>query len=225
MKQTETSPVETSNLREQKLVIDFDTNHRHNRPGKFFIVSGPSGVGKNTLLTFALARVKKIYYLPSLTTRPLRPTEKQGDPYFFTTVQEFEKMIEEDVFLEWKKIHNGNYYGTHLPTILFALENGYDLATDMDVLGCKEVRERFPDHVITIFIAPPNLEELRLRLSKRDKDPSITNKRLERVEMEMSHMKDYDYVILNDQLERAGEELVKIFQSHEHGDRNSKQNS
>ncbi|NLL18913.1 MAG: guanylate kinase [Clostridia bacterium] len=215
MKQTETPATENNTYTCRQLVVNFDSSDRHNRPGKFYLVSGPSGVGKNTLLAFALARIKKVYYLPSITTRPLRPMEEQGNPYFFTTVEEFKKMIESNVFLEWKKIHNGNYYGTHLPTIQYALENGYDLATDMDVLGCKDVRERFPDHVVTIFIAPPNLDELRLRLSKRDKDPAVTNKRLERVEMEMSHMQYYDYVVVNDHLEKAGKELVKIIQYHQ----------
>lgn len=199
----------------EQLIINFSDADRHQRPGIFFIVSGPSGVGKNTLLSFALSRVRGIYYLPSLTTRPLRPNESQGNPYFFTSKEEFKKMIEEGLFLEWKKIHNGNYYGTHLPTILYALNNGYDLATDMDVLGCKDVKTKFPRHLVTIFIAPPHLEELRLRLRKRDKDPSITNKRLERVEMEMQHMPDYDYVVINDDLERAGNELVRILVRHQ----------
>lgn len=195
-------------------IINFSSDDRREGPGIFFVVSGPSGVGKNTLLSFALNEVRGIYYLPSLTTRPLRPTESQGNPYYFVSVPEFEAMIQEQVFLEWKKIHNGNYYGTHLPTILYALNNGFDLATDMDVLGCQDVRERFPDRVISIFIAPPSIEELRKRLIKRDKDPELTNKRLERVEMEMTHMPNYHYVVVNDNLNRAVTELADIFRHH-----------
>lgn len=200
--------------RKQTSIIEFSPSDRQEGPGIFFVVSGPSGVGKNTLLNFALNKVKGIYYLPSLTTRPLRPMESQGNPYFFVSVEEFESMINENMFLEWKRIHNGNYYGTHLPTILYALHNGFDLATDMDVLGCQDVRQRFPDNVVSIFIAPPSIEELALRLSKRDKNPEVAKERLARVEMEMSHMPHYQYVVINDELERAGEELAGIFRHH-----------
>lgn len=199
----------------KKLVIEFFGPKKQNRQGKFFVVSGPSGVGKNSLLNFALARLQGIYYLPSLTTRSLRPQESQGNPYYFITPAEFKAMIKENLFLEWKKIHNGNYYGTHLPTIIYALENGFDIVTDMDVLGCMDAVKIFPENIVSIFIAPPNLEELGDRLIKRDKDESITSKRLERVEMEMSHMPNYHHVIINDSLERAGEELTTIIQKYQ----------
>jgi len=207
-------PDKTADYRKHESIIKFASADKQEGPGIFFVVSGPSGVGKNTLLNFALNKVKGIYYLPSLTTRPLRPTESQGNPYFFVSVEEFENMIRENMFLEWKKIHNGNYYGTHLPTILYALENGFDLATDMDVLGCQDVRQRFPDNVVSIFIAPPSIEELAQRLSKRDKDPELAKQRLARVEMEMSHMPNYHYVVINDELERAGDKLAEIFRHH-----------
>lgn len=205
---------QTNKYRGHEPIIDFSSADRNEGPGIFFVVSGPSGVGKNTLLNFALKEVSGIYYLPSLTTRPLRPTESQGNPYFFVSVDEFEAMIKEQVFLEWKKIHDGNYYGTHLPTIIYALNNGFDLATDMDVLGCQDVRKKFPESVISIFIAPPSIEELRKRLSKRDNNPELTNTRLARVEMEMAHMPNYHYVVVNDNLQRAGTELADIFRHH-----------
>lgn len=196
------------------LIINFQTRDRRPRPGLFFVVSGPSGVGKNTLLNYALSRVDGIYYLPSITTRAMRSGETQGAPYFFVTKADFEALIAAGAFLEWKKIHTGDYYGTHLPTITYALANGYDIITDMDVLGCMEVMERFPENVVSIFIAPPDREELRQRLAGREKDASVVAKRLERVEMEMGYMKKYRHVIVNDDLERAGGELVRILNSY-----------
>ncbi|NLW07179.1 MAG: guanylate kinase [Clostridia bacterium] len=198
----------------QDLVVSFAAKDRNNRGGLFFILSGPSGVGKNTLLYRALEQLKGIYYLPSITTRPLRPGERQGFPYFFVSKSEFEKMIADGVFLEWKQIHTGDYYGTHLPTIKYALENGYDILTDMDVLGYVEVRKLFPQNVISIFIAPPSLEELQRRLSKRERDPGIIAKRLERVQMEMEYAQQYQHLLINDDLTQAVGELVRIIEQH-----------
>ncbi len=194
--------------------VNFAVKDKKNRKGLFFILSGPSGVGKNTLLYRALKRLAGIYYLPSITTRSLRPGEKQGFPYYFISKELFKKMIAADVFLEWKQIHTGNYYGTHLPTVTYALANGYDILTDMDVLGCLEVMERYPANVISIFIAPPSIEELRRRLLKRGGEPQAINKRLERVAMEMGYVDKYRYMILNDDLARASNELVQIIKKY-----------
>ncbi|CEP69129.1 Guanylate kinase/L-type calcium channel beta subunit [Moorella glycerini] len=196
------------------LVVNFQVEDKRNRKGFFFVVSGPSGVGKNTLLNYALERVRGIYYLPSITTRPMRPGEAQGFPYFFISKAYFEAMIAQGAFLEWKQIHSGDYYGTHLPTIVYALENGYDIITDMDVLGCVEVMERFPENVVPIFIAPPSMEELRQRLAGREKDAGVIARRMERVDMEMGYVDRYRHVIVNDDLERAGKELVRILEQY-----------
>lgn len=200
------------------LVVNFRNEDKRKRKGYFFVVSGPSGVGKNTLLNYALKQVEGIYYLPSITTRSMRPGEAQGFPYFFVSRADFEKMIAQGAFLEWKQIHTGDYYGTHLPTILYAMENGYDIITDMDVLGCAEVIERFPENVVPIFIAPPNMEELRQRLAGRERDPQLVARRLARVDMEMGYIDKYRYVIVNDELERAGNELVRILEQYSRGD-------
>lgn len=194
------------------IIIKFNPQDKRDGPGCFFIISGSSGVGKNTLLNFALEKVNGIYYLPSITTRQPREGEEQGNPYYFVSTQEFETMIDANLFLEWKKIHNGNYYGTHLPTISYALNNGYNIATDMDVLGYRDAKNKFTDNIVSVFIMPPSLEELKNRLLLRDNNLSLANTRLERVTMEITHKQHYDFVIINDSLERAGEELVKIIQ-------------
>ncbi|WP_258358550.1 guanylate kinase [Moorella sulfitireducens (nom. illeg.)] len=202
----------------KELVVNFQSKDKRTRKGIFFVVSGPSGVGKNTLLNYALGRVEGIYYLPSITTRSMRPGEVQGFPYFFVSKAEFEGMITQGAFLEWKQIHTGDYYGTHLPTIVYALENGYDIVTDMDVLGCAEVMERFPGNVVPIFIVPPNMEALRRRLAGREKDPALIARRMARVDMEMGFIDRYRHVIVNDDLERAGKELVRILEQYSQRD-------
>lgn len=195
-----------------EIFIQFDPNDKRDRKGCFFVLSGPSGVGKNTLVNLILQEMKGIYYVPSVTTRAMRPGESQMNPYVFVTKEEFEDMISRNQFLEWKKIHNNNYYGTHLPTILSAMENGYDIITDMDVLGCEDAIERIPEHVYTIFVLPPSLDELSHRLLERDSDQAAVALRLQRVPLELGHKDRYDFTMINDNLEQSVRELRSIIQ-------------
>lgn len=194
----------------REFVVEFRAEDKKDRPGIFFILSGPSGAGKNTLLNLALQQVRGVYYLPSITTRAMRPGETQGSPYYFTSREEFERMIAADTFLEWKQIHTGDYYGTHLPTITHAINGGYDIITDMDVLGCVEVMKRFPRNTVSIFITTPDIEDLRRRLAGRDEAPELIERRLKRVDMEMAYADKYHYLIVNDKLNRAVGELVQV---------------
>jgi guanylate kinase len=193
-----------------ELFIEFAEADKRPRNGRFIILSGPSGVGKNTLLGRVLQGIRGVYYIPSATTRPMRPGERQMHPYVFVSREEFEDMIRRGQFLEWKKIHTNDYYGTHRPTIEYAIEHGYDIVTDMDVLGCADAVATFPDATRTIFITPPSLDELSHRLSARDTDAANIQTRLERVELEMKYADRYDYLMVNDDLERSTEELRRL---------------
>ena len=195
-----------------ELFIAFDPAVRHDRKGYFIILSGPSGVGKNTLLGRVLEGVSGVYYVPSATTRSMRPGESQMNPYVFMTREDFEERIERGEFLEWKRIHTNDYYGTHRPTIEYAIDHGYDLITDMDVLGCTDAVKVFSDQVRTIFITAPSLDELSHRLLTREADESKVRKRLERVPLEMTYMDRYDYVLVNDDLEASAQSLRRIIQ-------------
>ncbi len=199
-----------------ELFIAFDPAARHERKGYFIILSGPSGVGKNTLLGQVLQGISGVYYIPSATTRPMRPGESQMSPYVFMTRPEFERRIGRGEFLEWKKIHTNDYYGTHKPTIEYAIDHGYDLITDMDVLGCADAVKAFPKQVRTIFIIAPSLDELSLRLRNRDADESKVRTRLERVPLEMTYMNRYNYVLVNDDLETSAQSLRRIIQEIVH---------
>ncbi len=194
------------------IFIPFRPEDRQDRPGYFFILSGPSGVGKNTLLSIVLQGMSGVYYMPSATTRSMRAGESQLNPYVFMSTNEFEQMIEHGQFLEWKKIHTNDYYGTHLPSIQFAIEKGFDIITDMDVLGCEDAVVAFSDHICTIFITPPSMDELSQRLHGRDSDVKSIQTRLDRVELEMKHQDQYDFVLVNDDLEESARRLRKIIE-------------
>nr|NNM90775.1 guanylate kinase [Bacilli bacterium] len=196
-----------------EVFIQFDPSDKHDRKGCFFVLSGPSGVGKNTLVNLILKEMRGIYYVPSVTTRAMRPGESQMNPYAFVSVEQFEDMIEKEQFLEWKKIHNNSYYGTHMPTILFAIDNGYDIITDMDVLGCQDAILRIPERIYTIFVLPPSMDELSNRLLERDADTAAVKQRLERVPLELGHKDRYDFTMINDNLEQSVNELRSIIQS------------
>jgi guanylate kinase len=196
-----------------EVFIQFDPSDKHDRKGCFFVLSGPSGVGKNTLVNLILKEMRGIYYVPSVTTRAMRPGESQMNPYAFVSVEQFEDMIDKEQFLEWKKIHNNSYYGTHMPTILFAIDNGYDIITDMDVLGCQDAILRIPERIYTIFVLPPSMDELSNRLLERDADTAAVKQRLERVPLELGHKDRYDFTMINDNLEQSVNELRSIIQS------------
>lgn len=192
------------------LFMEFDELDKHRRRGRFLIISGPSGAGKNTLLTAVLPTLRGLYYIPSATTRPMRPGESQFNPYVFLTVEEFETAIAEGKFLEFKKIHTGSYYGTHRPTIEYAIENGFDIITDMDVLGCKDAVQAFPEDTFTIFVTAPSMDVLSDRLTARDGDADAVRTRLNRVQLEMDHMPGYNTVLVNDQLTDSAARLREI---------------
>ena len=195
-----------------EVFINFRPEDRRDRDGYFFILSGPSGVGKNTLLSIVQSGLQGVYYMPSATTRAMRPGESQMHPYVFVTKEEFEAMIERGQFLEWKRIHTNDYYGTHLPSIQYAIAHGYDIITDMDVLGCADAIAAFPKHICSIFITPPSLDELSNRLHNRDADARNIEKRLQRVELEMAHKDHYDFTLVNDNLEQSARELQRIIE-------------
>lgn len=142
----------------------------------------------------------------------MRPGESQMNPYVFISPSEFEQMISDGKFLEWKKIHTNDYYGTHLPTIEYAIENGYDIITDMDVLGCEDAMLTFPNHICTIFITPPSIDELSHRLLNRDSDQNAVKRRLERVPLELQYVEKYDFSLVNDNLDQSTLELQRIIQ-------------
>ena len=180
--------------------------------GHLLIVSGPSGVGKSTVVRAILKRRPKLRYSISYTTRPRRGNEQDGVDYHFISESGFRKKIEKDEFAEWEEVH-GHLYGTSASSIEEILANGQDVLLDIDVKGAKSMSARYPDALL-VFIVPPNMEELEKRIRKRGADsPVVIDRRLKNAEEEMDQARVYDYVLVNDDLDRTISELEGIVET------------
>lgn len=177
--------------------------------GKIFVVSAPSGAGKTTLCTKILAKFPELAYSISHTTRPPRVNEKDGVDYFFITVEQFKKRIEENLWAEWAQVH-GNFYGTSMKFIKEKIEQGKHLLLDIDVQGAKQFKKAFPE-AITIFIMPPSIDVLADRLKQRETDSEeVIAKRLANAAEELSQRSFYQHVVVNDDLDQAEKTLAEI---------------
>jgi guanylate kinase len=181
--------------------------------GKILVLSGPSGCGKSSLISEILKTEKDIYFSISTTTRAIREGEKEGVNYHYISVEQFEKEIEEGAFLEWAKVH-GNYYGTSLKPIYRAIEEGKLVILDIDVQGHAIVREKFPRILTSVFLTTPSKEELKRRLLHRGTDSeSVIETRLQNAVTEMDRMDEYEYLLINDDFQKALEQLHALVQS------------
>lgn len=180
------------------------------KKGAILILSGPSGCGKSTLLKEVYKDISDYYFSISTTTREPRTGEENGVDYLFTSKEEFEKDIENYDFLEYAKVHD-NYYGTSLKPIKEALEQGKLVIFDIDVQGHEIVRNKLDSIVTSVFITTPSLTLLEERLNARNTDSiEIIEKRINNAKIEVGFFQDYDYLIINDDLEIAAKELVCI---------------
>ena len=180
--------------------------------GSLFVISGPSGAGKGTPVQRLVERVPHTWVSISATTRAPRTGEVDGVHYRFMTPEEFERTIEEGGFAEWANVHS-HYYGTPTGPIIEHLEAGDNVLLEIDVQGGFQVREKFPDAKL-LFIAPPSMEVLEQRLRGRgtDSDEEIA-KRLRNAKGELEASKDYDVVVVNDDLEEATDKLAEVLES------------
>jgi guanylate kinase len=177
--------------------------------GKIFVISGPSGVGKGTLLKLLLNKHPEISLSTSATTRNPRKGEVDGINYFFLPKEQFEESIKNDEFLEWAKFAD-NYYGTYKKTVQNILQTGKNIALEIEVQGAMQVKKKMPEAVL-IFISPPSIDELKDRLINRNTESEeIIRKRLSIVESEYKMKENFDYEIINDNLDTALVELEKI---------------
>lgn len=180
-----------------------------NAKGKVFVLTGPSGVGKGTVVEQVLKKVNNLYLSVSVTSRKRREHEKEGVNYFFKTKEEFQKMIEGGEFLEWAEFA-GDLYGSPKFTINNYLSCGKDVLLEIEVQGAKQVREKCTDSVL-IFLAPPTFEALEERLIKRQTEPIQKVKvRLKKAKQEMEEIKLFHYLVINDKLEEAVENVFSI---------------
>lgn len=177
--------------------------------GSIFMVVAPSGAGKSTLVNALLARDAGIELSISFTTRPPRPGETSGREYHFTDAADFLARRAGGEFLEWAEVH-GHYYGTSRQWIEQRLDSGRDVLLEIDWQGARQVRSALP-HAIGIFILPPSIEALEARLHKRGQDSAqVIGRRLLAAGAEISHAAEFDYVIINENFDRALDELGAV---------------
>jgi guanylate kinase len=174
-----------------------------------FIISAPSGSGKSTLVKSLLAQMPDLEFSVSFTTRALRGEERQGESYHYISREEFEERIARDEFLEHACVF-GNYYGTHVSVLEQARAAGRDLVLDIDVQGARQLKRKIPD-AVTIFILAPSRESLEERLRLRGEDaPEVIERRLRAAADEIRNYQQYDYVLINDELEESERTLAAI---------------
>jgi len=180
--------------------------------GHLYIVTAPSGAGKTTLVRRLLENDPGIRVSVSHSTRAPRVGERNGVEYHFVGVQEFLEMARNDDFLEWAQVH-GNYYGTSRSGIAAALQAGQDVLLEIDWQGARQVRKLFPQ-AIGVFILPPSIAELEHRLCERATDsPETIARRVAAAREEMQHVAEFDYVIINDELQRALLDLLAVLRA------------
>ena len=182
-----------------------------NERGKIFIFSAPSGSGKTTIVQRVLASIPSLSFSVSATTRARRGKEADGIDYHFISVEEFQRRIKNKEFLEWEEVYSGRYYGTLLSEVERIVSAGKSAVFDLDVLGGINVKKHYGDEAVAFFVKPPSLQELRDRLVNRGTESEEEiERRLAKAEKELTYSPQFDYIIVNDDLETAVEETLEI---------------
>lgn len=190
------------------------------RQGVLLVVSGPSGVGKGTLISGLLSRRPEVRVSVSCTTRPPRPGEVHGREYFFVSPEEFSRLREAGGLLEWAEVYPGLLYGTPRQAAETALARGEDLILEIDDQGAQSVRAALGDRAVLVCVAPPSFGDLRKRLSGRaTESPESLRQRLATARSEIANMGLYDYVIINQEVPVAVEALEAVLLAERHSRR------
>ena len=177
--------------------------------GLLIVLSGPSGVGKGTINKRVRELMPQIQKSISVTTRPIRPNEVNGQHYHFISQNEFDNLIKENELLEYAKVYQ-NYYGTPKKPVINALENGIDMIFELDIQGARLIKQAYDD-CIRIFITPPSIEELHNRLNNRGTETEeVKALRLSETKKELIEAKYYDYMVINNDIEKAAKQIVAI---------------
>lgn len=180
------------------------------RRGLMFILSSPSGAGKTTIARMLLQHDPEIRMSVSVTTRPMRPGEVDGKDYIFVSQSEFDRMVEEEHFLEWATVF-GHSYGTPKAQVKAGLREGHDFLFDIDWQGTQQLYQKLETDVVRVFLLPPSIDELRRRLTGRGTDaPEVIQARMDRARGEISHWDGYDYVVVNDDIDLCFAKVQQI---------------
>ena len=179
--------------------------------GKLIIFSAPSGSGKSTIINFLLKQNLNLHFSISATSRAPRGTEKDGVEYYFLTPDEFRTRILAGDFLEYEEVYTDKYYGTLKSEVERRLMSGDNVIFDVDVVGGCNIKKFYGDRALSVFIQPPSIEDLRSRLKERGTDaPEVIESRIAKAEYELSFAPQFDCIIMNDNLETAKAETLKV---------------
>ena len=186
---------------------------KNTNKGVMFVLSSPSGAGKTSICKSLLKLDKNISLSISVTTRPIRPEEEEGQDYFFVNNETFDNMLKEESFIEYASVF-GHNYGTLKKLVKEKLYNGEDLLFDIDWQGAQQLRSRMREDVVSVFILPPNKEELENRLKKRGQDTDeVMTERMASASEEITHWAEYDYVLVNKNLEDSVRNVHNILKA------------
>lgn len=178
--------------------------------GKLIIFSAPSGSGKTTIVHRLLARFPQLKFSVSATSRAMRPGEQNGKDYHFLSVQDFKQYRDQDRFLEWEEVYPNQFYGTLMSEVEKIWNAGGHVVFDVDVKGGLNIKRKFPERTLAVFVAPPSLQELENRLRKRGTETEESlKKRVGKADQEMQSAPLFDRIIVNDQLDKAVQEAVQ----------------
>ena len=179
---------------------------------KLIILTGPSGVGKGTVVKEILGKEKKFWLSISATTREPREGEKEGENYYFLNQEKFKEMIEKNLFLEWAQFA-GNYYGTPLSSVNEKIKKGFNVLLEIEVEGAKQIKEKFPES-LSIFLLPPDKAELERRIRNRgtEKEEAI-KKRLSRANYEISASSQFDFALINHNVDETAEKIIELIRT------------
>ena len=186
---------------------------KNSRRGVVLVISSPSGAGKTTICKKIIEQTDNVSLSVSITTRKQRKGEIEGKDYYFKTDQEFFSMIKNNDFIENAKVF-GNFYGTLKREVLQKIEGGIDVLVDIDWQGTRQIQEYIPDDIVKVFILPPSIKELELRLGNRaSENQKDFNKRMSEARKEISHYNEYNFVIINDKIDVAVNSIKSILYS------------
>jgi guanylate kinase len=179
--------------------------------GKLLIFAAPSGTGKSTIVGFLMQQGLNTHFSISTTTRAPRGNEQHGKEYFFITPEEFREHIQRNDFVEYEEVYTDRFYGTLKSQVENQLNEGQNVVFDVDVNGGMNIKKSYGDQALSIFIMPPSIDELRLRLTSRGTDaPEVIEQRIARAEYEISQAENFDKTVVNDNLQTAEEEVLAL---------------
>ncbi|MDB9761911.1 guanylate kinase [Alphaproteobacteria bacterium] len=188
-------------------------NDLNNKKGVMLVLSSPSGAGKSSICKSLMNLDTNLSLSISTTTRKKRPNEKSGEDYIFVNTEEFKEMLKNDHFLEHASVFD-NYYGTDKSLVENKINNGKDLIFDIDWQGAQQLREKMREDIVSIFILPPNKQELERRLKSRGQDSDeVVKKRMDGASAEITHWAEYDYVVINQDLNKSVNAVLGILKA------------